>query len=72
MLHHTSRSVMTFSPAKDKDVTEVIAVRREKLASVPTDGGAVVVAVPTAAGGAAAPAITETKKEEKERKSLMM
>ncbi|CAA3029405.1 60S acidic ribosomal P2B-like, partial [Olea europaea subsp. europaea] len=64
--------LLLLSQLKDKDVTEVIAVGREKLASVPTDGSAVVVAIPAAAGGAVARAITETKKEEKERKSLMM
>ncbi|KAL6841574.1 hypothetical protein ACP4OV_028717 [Aristida adscensionis] len=52
---------------KDKDVTEVIASGREKLATVPVGGGAIAVAAP-AAGDAAAPAeeAKEEKVEEKE------
>ncbi|PRQ43824.1 putative ribosomal protein L12 family [Rosa chinensis] len=47
-----------------KDITELIASGREKLASVPSGGGgAVAVAAPAAAG--AAPAAAEAKKEEK-------
>ncbi|XP_062097844.1 large ribosomal subunit protein P2B-like [Humulus lupulus] len=46
---------------KGKDLTELIASGREKLASVPSGGG--VVAYATPAGGAAAAA--ESKKEEK-------
>lgn len=51
---------------KGKDITELIASGREKLASVPSGGGggvAVAAAAP-GAGGAAAPA-AEAKKEEK-------
>lgn len=52
---------------KNKDITELIAAGREKLASVPAGGGAVAVAASTAGGGggAAAPAAAEPKKEEK-------
>ena len=52
------------SEVKGKDITELIASGREKLASVPSGGGAVAVAAPTAGGGGAAPA-AEAKKEEK-------
>ncbi|GER25552.1 60S acidic ribosomal protein P2 [Striga asiatica] len=55
---------LLLSQVKGKDITELIASGREKLASVPSGGGAVAVAAP--AGGAAAPAAAaETKKEEK-------
>lgn len=52
---------------KGKDITEIIAAGREKLASVPSGGGAVAVASSAAAGGggASAPAAAEPKKEEK-------
>ncbi|XAR61817.1 hypothetical protein NMG60_11016340 [Bertholletia excelsa] len=52
---------------KGKDITEVIAAGREKLASVPAGGGGGVAVAAVAAGGgggAAAPA-AEPKKEEK-------
>ncbi|CAM8894727.1 unnamed protein product [Rhodiola kirilowii] len=52
---------------KGKDITELIASGREKLASVPSGGGgggAVAVAA-TGGGGGAAPAAAEAKKEEK-------
>lgn len=49
-----------------KDIVEVIAAGREKLASVPSGGGgAVAVAAAPGGGGSAAPA-AEAKKEEKE------
>ncbi|KAF3455293.1 hypothetical protein FNV43_RR05741 [Rhamnella rubrinervis] len=51
------------SEVEGKDVTELIASGREKLASVPSGGGAVAIAAPVS-GGAAAPA-AEAKKEEK-------
>ncbi|KAF4379351.1 hypothetical protein F8388_013569 [Cannabis sativa] len=53
------------SEVKGKDLTELIASGREKLASVPSGGGgAVAYSAPT--GGAAAPAAAaESKKEEK-------
>uniref|UniRef100_A0A7N0RFM9 Uncharacterized protein n=1 Tax=Kalanchoe fedtschenkoi TaxID=63787 RepID=A0A7N0RFM9_KALFE len=52
---------------KGKDITELIASGREKLASVPSGGGggAVAVAAIGVGGGAAAPAAAEAKKEEK-------
>ncbi|CAI9088196.1 OLC1v1022461C1 [Oldenlandia corymbosa var. corymbosa] len=56
---------LLLSQVAGKDITELIASGREKLASVPSGGG---VAVPVAAGGApaggAAPA-AEEKEEEK-------
>ncbi|XVF05210.1 hypothetical protein REPUB_Repub05bG0152400 [Reevesia pubescens] len=60
------RIELLLSEVKGKDITELIASGREKLASVPSGGGAVAVAAPTAGGGggAAAPA-AEAKKEEK-------
>ncbi|KAE8688723.1 60S acidic ribosomal protein P2-1 [Hibiscus syriacus] len=54
---------LLLSQVKGKDITELIASGREKLASVPSGGGAAVVAAPTS-GGNAAPA-AEAKKEEK-------
>ncbi|XP_022755959.1 60S acidic ribosomal protein P2B-like [Durio zibethinus] len=61
------RIELLLSEVKGKDITELIACGREKLASVPSGGSAVAVAAPTAAGGGgggAAPA-AEAKKEEK-------
>ncbi|KAI3738631.1 hypothetical protein L2E82_28675 [Cichorium intybus] len=60
------RIQLLLSEVKGKDITELIASGREKLASVPSGGGGVAVAA--AAGGGAAPAAAaaaETKKEEK-------
>lgn len=60
------RIALLLSEVKGKDITELIASGREKLASVPSGGGGVAVAA--AAGGGAAPAAAaaaETKKEEK-------
>ncbi|GAA0140663.1 ribosomal protein [Lithospermum erythrorhizon] len=48
-----------------KDITELIASGREKLASVPSGGGAVAFSAPTGGGGAAAPAAAEAKEEKK-------
>lgn len=54
------------SEVQGKDVTELIASGREKLASVPSGGGVAVAAAPAAGGaGAGAPAAAESKKEEK-------
>lgn len=54
------------SEVKGKDITELIASGRSKLASVPSGGGAVAYsAAPASGGGAAAPAAAESKKEEK-------
>ncbi|MED6185920.1 60S acidic ribosomal protein P2 [Stylosanthes scabra] len=56
---------LLLSEVEGKDITEVIAAGREKLASVPAGGGgAVAVAAAPSGGGAAAPA-AESKKEEK-------
>ncbi|KVI09247.1 60S acidic ribosomal protein P2-like [Cynara cardunculus var. scolymus] len=60
------RIELLLSEVKGKDITELIASGREKLASVPSGGGGVAVAA--AAGGGAAPAAAaaaEPKKEEK-------
>ncbi|XP_022752584.1 60S acidic ribosomal protein P2B-like [Durio zibethinus] len=59
------RIELLLSEVKGKDITELIASGREKLASVPSGGGAVAVAAPTAGGGAAAAPAAEAKKEEK-------
>lgn len=54
------------SEVKGKDVTELIASGREKLAAVPSGGGVAVAVTATSGGGAAAaPAAAESKKEEK-------
>ncbi|KAL6499746.1 hypothetical protein OROGR_027656 [Orobanche gracilis] len=61
------RIELLLSQVKGKDITELIAAGREKLASVPAGGGAVAVAAPAggALAGAAPAAAAETKKEEK-------
>ncbi|KAL6516692.1 hypothetical protein OROGR_019997 [Orobanche gracilis] len=60
------RIELLLSQVKGKDITELIASGREKLASVPAGGGAVASAPSGGAGGGAAPAAAaETKKEEK-------
>ncbi|KAL6508747.1 hypothetical protein OROHE_021306 [Orobanche hederae] len=61
------RIELLLSQVKGKDITELIAAGREKLASVPAGGGAVAVAAPAGGvgGGAAPAAAAETKKEEK-------
>lgn len=56
---------MFLSEVSGKDIVEVIAAGRDKLASVPSGGGAVAVAAAPAGGAAAAPAAAEAKKEEK-------
>ncbi|KAJ8568461.1 hypothetical protein K7X08_027994 [Anisodus acutangulus] len=48
---------LLFSQVEGKDITELIAAGREKLASVPSGGGAVAVAAP--------PAAVEKKEEKK-------
>ncbi|CAI9281277.1 unnamed protein product [Lactuca saligna] len=73
------RVELLLSEVKGKDITELIASGREKLASVPS-GGSGGVAVAATGGSGAAPAAAELKKEEKvvekeesddvERKSL--
>lgn len=62
------RIELLLSEVKGKDITELIASGREKLASVPSGGGGGAVAVAASGGGggaAAAPAAAEAKKEEK-------
>ncbi|GAA0178044.1 ribosomal protein [Lithospermum erythrorhizon] len=49
----------------DKDIIELIASGLEKLASVPSGGGAMEVAAPTGGAGGAAPAAAEAKEEKK-------
>lgn len=59
---------LLLSEVKGKDITELIATGREKLASVPCGGGAAVAVTATGGAGSgagAAPAAAETKKEEK-------
>ncbi|XP_076896443.1 large ribosomal subunit protein P2-like [Bidens hawaiensis] len=59
---------LLLSEVKGKDVTELIASGREKLASVSSGGGSVAVAAAAGGGGAAAApaaAAAESKKEEK-------
>ncbi|XP_019265929.1 PREDICTED: 60S acidic ribosomal protein P2A-like [Nicotiana attenuata] len=58
------RIELLLSQVEGKDITELIAAGREKLASVPAGGGAVAVAAPTG-GAAAAPAAVEKKEEKK-------
>ncbi|XP_022746748.1 60S acidic ribosomal protein P2-2-like [Durio zibethinus] len=57
------RIQLLLSEVKGKDITELIASGREKLASVPSAGGGGVAVTVAAAGAGAAAA--ETKKEEK-------
>ncbi|GAV64627.1 Ribosomal_60s domain-containing protein [Cephalotus follicularis] len=62
------RIELLVSEVKGKDITELIAAGREKLASVPSGGGAgaaIAVAATAGGGAAAAPAAVESKKEEK-------
>jgi len=58
---------LLMSQVKGKDITELVAAGREKLASVPAGGGACVAIASggAAAGGGGAPAAAESKKEEK-------
>ncbi|XP_059289157.1 large ribosomal subunit protein P2B-like [Lycium barbarum] len=58
------RIELLLTQVKGKDITELIAAGREKLASVPSGGGAIAVAAPSG-GGAAAPAAEEKKEEKK-------
>ena len=66
----SDRIELLLSEVKGKDITELIASGREKLASVPSGGGAVAYSAPAAAagGGAAAPAAAEQKEEKVEEK----
>ncbi|ESQ37557.1 hypothetical protein EUTSA_v10002732mg [Eutrema salsugineum] len=51
-----------------KDITELIATGREKLASVPSGGGVAVAASSPSSGAASAPAAAEKKEAKKEEK----
>ncbi|KAL0316121.1 UNVERIFIED_CONTAM: 60S acidic ribosomal protein P2 [Sesamum radiatum] len=67
------RIELLLTQVKGKDITELIAAGREKLASVPAGGGAVAVAAPSAGGGgAAAPAAARPKEEKLRRRNQMM
>lgn len=57
---------MLLSQVKGKDITELIASGREKLASVPSGGGSGPAVAAVAGAGAGAPDAAESKKEEKE------
>ncbi|CAL5336862.1 unnamed protein product [Camellia sinensis] len=62
------RIQLLLSEVKGKDITELIASGREKLASVPSGGGGAIGVTSYGGGGgaaAAAPAAAEPKKEEK-------
>lgn len=60
------RIELLLSEVKGRDITELIAAGREKLASVPSGGGGVAVAAAAGGGGGApAAAAAESKKEEK-------
>ncbi|KAL7170447.1 hypothetical protein ACSBR2_035343 [Camellia fascicularis] len=60
------RIQLLLSEVKGKDITELIASGREKLASVPSGGGGAIAVTSYGGGGAAvAPAAAEPKKEEK-------
>ncbi|XP_047973210.1 60S acidic ribosomal protein P2B-like [Salvia hispanica] len=59
------RVQLLLSQVAGKDITELIAAGREKLANVPSGGGAVAVAAPAGGGGGAPAAAAEAKKEEK-------
>ncbi|KAJ8529120.1 hypothetical protein K7X08_035955 [Anisodus acutangulus] len=61
------RIQLLLSQVEGKDITELIAAGREKLASVPSGGGAVAVAAPGGRAAVAAPA--EEKKEEKKEEA---
>ncbi|XP_073526306.1 uncharacterized protein [Phyllobates terribilis] len=59
------RIELLLSQVKGKDITELIACGREKLASVPSGGGGVAVAAAAPASGAGGAPAAEAKKEEK-------
>ncbi|KAL7170426.1 hypothetical protein ACSBR2_035332 [Camellia fascicularis] len=62
------RIQLLLSEVKGKDITELIASGREKLASVPSGGGGAIAVTSYGGGGggaAVAPAAAEPKKEEK-------
>ncbi|GMN39388.1 hypothetical protein TIFTF001_008625 [Ficus carica] len=59
-----ARIELLLSGIAGRDLTEIIAAGRQKLASVPSAGGGVAVPAAAATGGAAAPA-AEAKQDEK-------
>uniref|UniRef100_A0A2P2JPE3 Uncharacterized protein n=1 Tax=Rhizophora mucronata TaxID=61149 RepID=A0A2P2JPE3_RHIMU len=59
------RIELLLSEVKGKDITELIAAGREKLASVPAGGGGIAVAAAAPASGDGAAPAAEAKKEEK-------
>ncbi|KAF5202851.1 60S acidic ribosomal protein P2 [Thalictrum thalictroides] len=63
------RIELLLSQVKGKDLAELVASGREKLASVPSGGGGggapIAVAASGGGGGSSAPAAAEAKKEEK-------
>lgn len=59
------RIELLLSEVKGKDITELIAAGREKLATVPAGGGGAMAVAAAPAGGAAAAPAAEAKKEEK-------
>ncbi|KAJ4976148.1 hypothetical protein NE237_001254 [Protea cynaroides] len=62
------RIALLLSEVKGKDITELIASGREKLASVPAGGGGAIAVAASGGGGGgagAAPAAEEPKREEK-------
>ncbi|KAI5067037.1 hypothetical protein GOP47_0018199 [Adiantum capillus-veneris] len=59
---------LLLSELKGKDIVELIAAGKEKLASVPAGGGGGVVVSAGGGGGAGPAAAVEEKKEEKEEK----
>ncbi|TXG58307.1 hypothetical protein EZV62_016136 [Acer yangbiense] len=59
------RIELLLSQVSGKDITELIASGRGKLASVPSGGGVAVAMAASGGGAAAAPAAAESKKEEK-------
>ncbi|KAI3420528.1 uncharacterized protein J3R85_012747 [Psidium guajava] len=59
------RIELLLSEVNGKDITELIASGREKLASVPSGGGVAVAAAPISGGGGGDVAAAAAKKEEK-------
>ncbi|XP_010473164.1 PREDICTED: 60S acidic ribosomal protein P2-1-like [Camelina sativa] len=61
-----SQIELLLKEVKGKDLTELIAAGREKLASVPSGGGGVAMSsAPSAGGGGGGAPAAESKKEEK-------
>eukprot|EP00250_Pteridium_aquilinum_P003460 c13775_g1_i1 orf=461-808(-) len=62
------RIELLLSELKGKDIVELIAAGKEKLASVPAGGGGGVVVSASGGGGGGAAPVAEAKKEEEEKK----